>query len=202
MMMRFTKAEVLEAFRRQEAAYRVAIVASHWLRGSTNYKPSAAEEARSLQMEALGRWMSFADVADQLETDPEAVSSELVLNQLHASIRFPFEMLRDYCNDYDSFTGREELLPRLWSAEWYVYAWAIRNAASHNFLFNFRGAIKSRLPTTWHGITITPEMEGTPLSWNTFGARPGHALVLTMRAFATELPELELVGEKKPPEGG
>ena len=43
--MRFTKAEVLDVFRRQDATYRLAILASHWLRGATYYKPSAAAEA-------------------------------------------------------------------------------------------------------------------------------------------------------------
>ena len=57
--MRFTKAEVLDIFRRQDATYRLAILASHWLRGATNYKPSAAEEARSLAMEAAGKRIPF-----------------------------------------------------------------------------------------------------------------------------------------------
>ena len=111
--MRFTKAEVLDIFRRQDATYRLAILASHWLRGATNYKPSAAEEARSLAMEAAGKRIPFSDLADELERDPGPIASEFVLNQLHASVRVPLEILTAYCLDHDRRTGHSALVPRL-----------------------------------------------------------------------------------------
>ena len=119
--MRFTKAEVLDIFRRQDATYRLAILASHWLRGATNYKPSAAEEARSLAMEAAGKRIPFSDLADELERDPGPIASEFVLNQLHASVRVPLEILTAYCLDHDRRTGHSALVPRLRATAWYLY---------------------------------------------------------------------------------
>ena len=101
--MRFQKSEVLEEFDRQDRCYRLAILSSHWLRDTAPFKPSAAEEARGLQMEARGRWISYADLAEILEQamPREIATSDFLLNQLHALIRAPFELLSDYCEDYD-----------------------------------------------------------------------------------------------------
>ena len=48
-------------------------------------------------MEALGSWVSYADLMNLLEQDPSrlAVTTD-VLNQLHALIRVPFSFLGDY----------------------------------------------------------------------------------------------------------
>ena len=57
-------------------------------------------------MQALDRWISYADLADLLGEDPSrlVITSDFVLNQLHALIRVPFELLGDYCEDYDKAT--------------------------------------------------------------------------------------------------
>lgn len=187
--MRFSKADVLDVFGRQDAAYRLAILASHWLRGATNYKPSAADEARNLAMEAAGKWIPFSDLADELERDPGPLAYDFVLNQLHASVRMPLEVLTAYCHDYDHRSGRSVLVPQLEAAEWYVYPRAVRNALSHDLRFRFSSKFKELLPTTWHGITISAEMEGQPVSWETFGNGPGYELLLAMQEFASRLPD-------------
>jgi hypothetical protein len=101
--MRFTKSEILDEFTRQDRSYRLAIIASHWLQGGGQYKPSAVEEARGLQMKVLDTWISYADLADLLEQDASrfSITTDFVLNQLHALIRVPFELLSDYCEDYN-----------------------------------------------------------------------------------------------------
>lgn len=54
-------------------------------------------------MQALDKWVPYSDLAELLEKDPSrlVVTSDFVLNQLHALIRAPFELLHDYCEDYD-----------------------------------------------------------------------------------------------------
>jgi hypothetical protein len=56
-----------------------------------------------MRMQALDRWISYADLADLLGEDPSrlVITSDFVLNQLHALIRVPFELLGDYCEDYE-----------------------------------------------------------------------------------------------------
>jgi hypothetical protein len=200
--MRFSKTEVLEVFRRQEAAYRLAILASHWLRNTANFKPSVAQEARGLAMEVAGKWIPFSDLADELEIDPVPLASEFVLNQLHTSIRAPLEILTEYCHDYDEAAPGSNLVVRLKGAEWYVYARAIRNAVSHNFRFKFDDGFKKLLPTTWHGLTISMALDGKPMNWDTFGNKPGYELLLEMQNFAEMLPDEPSAARTAPtPEG-
>jgi len=187
--MRFTKPEMLEVFRQQDLMYRMAILASHWFRLPTVYKPSAIEDARGLWMEVNEQWMSFADIADELEHNPYPIASEFVLNQLHAAIRAPLEVLAGYCQDYDKLGLETNLTVRLKSTPWYIYARAIRNAVSHNFHFRFDVKFKKLLPTTWHGITISAEHDGQRISSETFGNAPGYDLLLEMKSFAERLPE-------------
>lgn len=104
--MRFTKSEVIDEFVRQDRSYRLAVISSHWLQGGSRYTPSAIEEARGIQMKALDQWISYADLAELLSQDPSrlAITTDFVLNQLHALIRVPFELLNDFCEDYDTQT--------------------------------------------------------------------------------------------------
>ena len=53
-------------------------------------------------MPTLGKWISYFDIADLLEEDATRLrtTTDFVLNQLHALIRGPFELLSDYCEDY------------------------------------------------------------------------------------------------------
>ena len=187
--MRFTKAEVLDMFRRQDAAYRLVIVASHWLRHTTSFKPSAVEEARGLWMEVDDEWIVFSDLAEELERDPSVLVGELAMNQLHTTVRAPFEILSDYCEDYDSRIGEKLLTTRLRTQEWYLYASAVRNAVSHNFRFKFTSSFKKRLPTTWNGMSITADLDGLPLEAGNFWHRQGYKLFMEMRVFAEALPE-------------
>ena len=187
--MRFAKTEVLDWFDRQDRSYRLAILCTHWIRDTARYKPSAPEEARGFRMKVRDRWLSFADLADKLEqqSSRDAMSSDFILNQLHALIRAPFEILHDYCEDWDKKIQRD-LLKELKEAPWYIFTWHIRNAISHNFHFDFSGRYKQRIPITWNGITLTDDMEGQPMQYELWH-KPGYELFLEMRAFAEALPE-------------
>jgi hypothetical protein len=189
--MRFTKSKILEEFIRQDRCYRLAIISSHWLQGVAPYKPSAIEEARGLRMQALDKWIPFSDLADLLERDPTrmAITSDFVLNQLHALIRAPFELLSDYCEDYDKAVPGGNLVMEFQASAWYQFARLIRHAVSHNFRFEFSERDKRRLPITWRGITLTDALDGKPLTYEAFWHKPGYELFLEMRVFAEALPE-------------
>ena len=158
--MRFTKAEILESFDRQDRSYRLAILCTHWLQDAAHYQPSAAADARGAQMQARGEWISFKDLADLLK-QPESrtvLSSEFILNQLHALIRAPFEIVTDYCEDFEAHHPERGLLTQLKESPWYDVARFIRHAISHNFRFEFTKGDLKRLPATWNGIAITEEL--------------------------------------------
>ena len=189
--MRFTKSEILEEFIRQDRSYRLAIISSHWLQGGTQYKPSAAEEAKGMRMKALDKWVPYSDLAELLEKDPSrlVITSDFVLNQLHALIRAPFELLHDYCEDYDQAVPGQHLVNTLQKCPWYQFARLVRNAISHSFRYDFKEADKRRLPITWRGITLTEDLNGKPITHETFWHKPGYELFLEMRDFAVALPE-------------
>jgi hypothetical protein len=189
--MRFTKQEILKALDREDRSYRLALLSSHWLRDAARYKPSAAEEARGMRMEAYGKRISFADLADALEhpNTREIVSSDFVLTQLHTLIRVPFEVLSDYCKDFDGQFPGQQLCATLKGTKWYWFAYIVRNAVSHNFRYDFRGGVRKQLPICWNGITLTAEMQGQPVTYETLWHRRGYELFLEMRRFAESLPE-------------
>ena len=177
-------------FRRQDAAYKAAYIASHWLRHTTNFKPSAVEEARGLWMNVDDDWIDFLDIACELERDPTAIVGDVTLNQLHATVRAPFELLNDYCEDFDKQLTPKRIVQLMQEQEWYWYAYGVRNAISHNFRFEFSAAYRRRLPVSWNGMTITSEMESKPLQPSEFSHGQGYRLFRAMRGFATTLPDL------------
>lgn len=189
--MRFTKTDVLNEFTRQDRCYRLAIISSHWLQGTRPFTPSAIEDAQGLHMKAGDKWLSFADLADLLGSDPSRVviTSDFVLNQLHALIRVPLELLQDYCEDYDAAMPGTNLKNALRMADWYEYARAIRNTVSHNFRFDFSRYDKDRFPIRWRGITLTSDLHGKAITFESFWHKSGYELFLAMRGFAEALPE-------------
>jgi len=84
-------------------------------------------------MKVLDTWVSYSDVATLLEQDASrfSITTDLVLNQLHALVRVPFELLSDYYEDLDRAAG-SAMVEKLRHADWYEYARAIRNRVSHN----------------------------------------------------------------------
>ena len=189
--MRFTKQEVLAAFEREDTSYRLAILSTHWLRNTAPFKPSAAHEAKGLSMRVGGQWVSFSDIAERLEQQGrEAVVSDFILTQLHALIRAPLELLDDYCEDYDKEVPGAELVTRLRTLPWYWFAKVIRNAVSHNFRYVFGKRDRQRLPLSWNGITLTEDLDGKPITYETFWHKTGYELFLQMRTFAEALPEI------------
>jgi hypothetical protein len=190
--MRFTKFEVLDEFARQDRSYRLAIISSHWLQGGAQYKPSAAEEARGLHMKVLDTWVSYFDLAELLEQDPSrfSITTDFVLNQLHSLVRVPFELLGDYCEDYDQVAPGRMMMKVLRAADWYEYARAIRNTVSHNFRFDFSKYKAEAFPITWCGISLTPDLHGKTITFESFWHKSGYELFVAMRSFAKTLPEL------------
>jgi hypothetical protein len=183
---------VLEEFQRQDRSYRLAILSSHWLQGDTQYKPSAVEDARGMLMAAGGGWVDYSDLADLLArvTTRGAIATDFVLNQLHALIRAPFELLSDYCEDYDEAEPSGHLVQALRTTAWYDYARIIRNTISHNFRFRFSNSDRNRLPITWRGMTLTAALEGTSITYESFWHGSGYQLFLDMRTFAEAMPEV------------
>lgn len=189
-VMRFTKQELLEMFRRQDIAYRLSILSSHWLHGGAQYKPSAIEDAHGLQMHVVDQWVSFSDIAAVLDNDVARFSavSNFMSAQLHALIRAPFELLQDYCEDHDKGTASRSLTTRMRETDWYFFARIVRNAISHNFLFSFRASDRRRFPLTWRDIKIDESLEGKGVA-NVLGHKPALRLFLDMLAFAEALPD-------------
>jgi len=188
--MRFAKTDVLECFDKQDRSYRLALLCTRWILDAARYKPSAPEEARGIWMGVCDRYLSFADLADKLEsTSRYALSSDFMLNQLHALIRAPFEILRDYCEDYDKSDPTRHLFQKMKEAPWYEYARLVRNAISHNFRFQYSNHDKKMLPVTWNGITLSHEMEGQAITYESLWHKRGYELFLEMRIFAEALPE-------------
>jgi hypothetical protein len=190
--MRFTKSEVLDEFVRQDRSYRLSIISSHWLQGGARYKPSAADEARGLHMKVLDKWVSYSDLAELLEQDPSrlSITTDFALNQLHALIRVPFELLGDYCEDYDRSLPGRMMTNELRAADWYEYARAIRNAVSHNFRFDFSKYKAEKLPITWGSNSLTADLHGMAITFESFWHKSGYELFVAMRSFAETLPEL------------
>jgi hypothetical protein len=141
-------------------------------------------------MEARGRWISYADLAGLLEQPMtrEFAASDFLLSQLHALIRAPFELLMDYCEDYDKEVPTRHLLKELKETPWYDFTRLIRNAISHNFRFEFRDPDKRRMPITWMHISLTEDLHGKPMTHESFWHKPGYELFLAMRHFAEALP--------------
>ncbi|MDA9430229.1 hypothetical protein [Bradyrhizobium sp. CCBAU 51627] len=189
--MRFTKSEILDEFARQDRSYRLAIISSHWLQGGAQYKPSAVEEARGLQMKVLDTWVSYSDLAMLLERDSSrfSITTDFVLNQLHALIRVPFELLSDYCEDFDRAGSGSAMVKKLRDADWYEYARVIRNTVSHNFRFDFSRYKPEKFPITWRGISLTPDLDRKTITFESFWHKSGYELFVAMRDFAEALPE-------------
>jgi hypothetical protein len=179
-------------FERQGECYMLAIIAQHYLRGGEQYRPSAISEAQGLRMEAGGQWVSFEGVTAKLSnhTTMYDLTADFLHNQLHALIRAPFELLDDYCLDFDKMTPNGKLHARMRNTDWYPFARIIRNAISHNFRFDFGKGDRKLLPVKWLWVTISEDLSGQPLTDEFFAHKIGYLLFLRMREFAMGLPEL------------
>jgi hypothetical protein len=189
--MRFAKTDVLESFDRQDRSYRLALLCTYWILDTAGYKPSASEQARGIHMVFHHKVVPFADLAEMLEqqSSRETLSSNFLLNQLYALIRAPFEIVCDYCEDYDKVVGDLRLSNQMKASTWFHFARIVRNAISHNFHFQYGKYDKSLLPVTWNGITLSQDMEGKPLTSGSLWHKTGYELFLEMRNFAEELPD-------------
>jgi hypothetical protein len=126
--MRFTKAEIRDYFDREDRSYRLAILCTHWIRDTAPFTPSAISEANSLVMMVAGRTIAFSDLAAELEDGNrrEMISSEFLLNHLHSLVRLPFELLNDYCEDFDKAAGQSALVAELKKMPRYAYTRLVR----------------------------------------------------------------------------
>lgn len=189
--MRHNKAEILKYFDCEDKNYRLAILCTHWIRDIAPFTPSVKAEAKSLSMMVAGRTIAFSDLAVELEDRDrsEIISSQFLLNHLHSLVRLPFELLKDYCADFDKAVKPAVLFGRLRSTPWYEYTRLVRNAISHNFRFAFDERDKLRLPVTWNSITIDSNCDGQAITYETLWHRTGYELFLEMKEFADALPE-------------
>ena len=189
--MRFTKTDILTAFEREDRSYRLGMMCTHWIRDIERYSPNAADLAPKLHMQAGDRWISNGDLAILLAdaTTRELLSSDFLLTHLHTLIRVPFELLSDYCEDFDKALPRGALLDRMKSESWYAVAYVVRNAVSHNFHIEL-GKMRDRAPIRWRTVVFTREMERQPMTATIFWHKPGYELFLEMRQFAESLPDL------------
>lgn len=139
------------------------------------------------------KWVTYGDLGAMLDHDivKIQVTSDFVLNQLHALIRAPFELLRAYCKDYDEANREQSLIPLLKSTPWFEFTRLIRNAISHTFRYQFTERDKLRLPITWNGITLREELDGQAMTYELWH-RPGYELFVEMRTFARAMPEIVL----------
>ncbi|WP_315762904.1 hypothetical protein [Bradyrhizobium sp. SZCCHNS2005] len=140
----------------------------------------------------LSKRISYSDLAELLEQDPSrfSITTDFVLNQLHALIRVPFELLSDYCEDYDQAVPGRKLLNELRSVDWYEYARAIRNTVSHNFRFDFSKYKADKFPITWRSNSLTADLHGKAITYESFWHKSGYELFVAMRSFAEILPKL------------
>jgi hypothetical protein len=189
--MRFSKGEILNAFEREDRSYRLALLCTHWIRDIEHYAPNAATLARNLHMQVDGKWISDADLAELLENPMkrELLSSDFMLTYLHTLIRAPFELLSDYCEDFDKAVSGGTLLSQMKSAPWHNVAYIVRNAVSHNFHIE-AGRLREKLPICWRTVTITEKMVGQPMTAAIFWHKPGYELFLEMQGFAQGMPAL------------
>ncbi|MGJ5134357.1 hypothetical protein [Bradyrhizobium oligotrophicum] len=144
-------------------------------------------------MKVLDAWVSYSDLAELLEQDASrfSVTTDFVLNQLHALIRVPFELLTDYCEDFDQVAPGQLLMNQLRSTDWYEYARAIRNTVSHNFRFDFSKYRPEKFPIAWRDISLTSDLHGKAITFESFWHKSGYELFAAMRSFAEKLPELQ-----------
>ncbi len=114
--MRLKKVEILDYFNREDKNYRLAMLCTHWVRDTGPFTPSAISEAKSLSMMIGGRRIAFSDLAAELEDSHrrEVSSSEFLLNHLHSLIRLPFELLKDYCEEFDKAAKHMEWNNHRW----------------------------------------------------------------------------------------
>ncbi|TWB62950.1 hypothetical protein FBZ94_103650 [Bradyrhizobium sacchari] len=142
-------------------------------------------------MKVLDTWVSYSDLARLIEQDTSwfSITADFVLNQLHALIRVPYELLDDYCEDYDRSSPGSRMVKKLRDADWYEYARVIRNTVSHNFRFDFSRYKPEKFPITWRGISLTPDLDGKTITFESFWHKSGYELFVVMRDFARDLPE-------------
>jgi hypothetical protein len=190
--MRLKKTEILDYFNGEDKNYRLAILCTQWIRDTAPFTPNAISEAKSLSMTIAGRTITFSDIAAELKDSDrrDMISSQFLLNHLHSLIRLPFELLKDYCEDFDNSANPKQsvLMDKLKNMPWYQYTRLVRNAVSHNFRFAFSQSDKSKLSVTWNGITIDRNCDGKAITHETLWHRRGYELFLEMKEFAASLP--------------
>lgn len=95
-----------------------------------------------------------------------------------ALLKESFEVLKNYCHD----TGQTELLV---GQQWYQFARMVRNCVSHNFHFELTRYDKKLLPITWHGRTISEDLDGQPMPIALLGYDGTWELFKELEGFAT-----------------
>lgn len=185
-----SKVYVLNVIDRQEMAFRLTLLASQWFTSPFAFSPSAIEIAQNTEMEFGGKLISFLDLAEGLQKDPYGTIAPLTDAQLYEAVRASLEATRQYCLFYDKETGLERLYKKLQKEQWFVWAKAIRDAASHDQHFRFDAKnFKDLMPRTWNGITIKENLHGKPLTQDMFWANAVYQLLIDIKKFVQCLPD-------------
>ena len=91
-----------------------------------------------------------------------------------------YEQLYDYCET----TGQLDKLQR---QEWYLFARLVRNALTHDQHWGFKDRDLKKLPVTWRGRKITPEMNGQDVLMEFYGWFEAIEMIEDMLTFARGL---------------
>lgn len=91
-----------------------------------------------------------------------------------------YEQLYDYCES----SGQ---LDTMQSQDWYLFARLVRHALTHDQHWGFKERDLKKLPVTWRGRTITPEMNGQDVLMEFYGWFEAIELVEDMLTFSREL---------------
>lgn len=75
------------------------------------------------------------------------------------------------------------------NADWCQYARATRNTVSHNFRFDFSRYKPEQFPVTRRDISLTADLHGKAITFESFWHKSDYELFVAMRKFAEALPE-------------
>ena len=131
----------------------------------------------------FGRFnINFKQVADMMkkEGDRNTACNEFVKGGMRNFIKETFELINGYCKE----TNQD-------FSQWknHLFAKTLRNTLSHNFKIKIKDPKElCKLPLSWNGRTITPEMNNSFLDLSFFGYAEAWELYTEMKSFVeTEL---------------
>jgi len=105
---------------------------------------------------------------------------ELLVNVESGFIK---NLITDSIASLSSYCMRTNQEDKAKQQPWYDFFRMVRNAFSHDNVWNFNTYYKSVLPLTYNGITISEDMEGKPLNFGDFNAHVAWHLLEDVKNF-------------------